>query len=537
MAQIVYMDLSEKLVQLGLSKNVATVYEALVKLGQCKASAVIKDTGLHRNIVYEALDELVQRHLAFKSTKGNVSLFQLSDADSLVAQAQSQLSLAQEVTKHINASRDRAHNEVKIYEGISGLRAHRDRVFEEIGDNPQNDELLVLGENAESEALLYEGFWKDDDLKRVDKKIPLRILHSHGSKSVMQKVDKNPFTETRALPQDIQNPTMVDIWKDSIGIMTYDSDPFLISIKNHKLADSFREYFETLWNKDTQVLRGEEGIKHVMEESLEYKHNWYIGGNGGLGRVMPEYWQDYNQRRIENGTWWHDLVDRGNYLEGIQELPPGVADEDRFYEFKWLPEDVASPSVIFMYGHTVANITWEADGGPIAFVTSNQDVFESYHRYFQYLWNQDTHVVSGLTNVQKLFYRKTEEMRAGETYHVLWGTYGEETQQEMQEWFVEYHHTRLLKKLRLQLLMFDEDRETVQEEMRLAGDGDLELTELRFVSQSNYGSPMQINVYPRSVVLFYWGDGTNSRAVEIHNQGIRDAMLAYFQGVWSTAKE
>lgn len=532
------MNLSEKLVQLGLSKNVAHVYEALIELGQTKAAAIIKATGLHRNIVYEALDELTNRKLAFKSTKGGVALFQLSDANSLVSQAQSQLSLAQEVTQHINASRDRSQNEIKIYEGVSGLRAHRDRVFEEIGEYPNTDELLVLGENAEAEVQLYDSFWRDDDRKRIQKKIPLRILYSLGNREFLEDANTLPYTDARFLPQEIKNPIMVDIWKDNIGIMTYDNDPFIISIKNKKLAASFREYFESLWNQDTQVLRGEEGIKNIMEESLTHKHNWFIGGNSGFERVMPEYWQDYNKRRIANGTWWHDLVDSTTYVSDAQELEPGVHDEERFYEFKWLPEDVASPSVIFMYGHTVANITWEADGGPIAFVIENQDVFESYHKYFEYLWNQDTSVVSGLEHVQKLFYRKMESMQPGETYHVLWGSWGKNTQKNgIKEWFTEYHTKRLSRQVKLELLMFEENRKTIEEEIRVAGDADHTFSAIRYVQEKAYDSPMQINVYPDSVIILYWGDGSNSRAIEIKTPEIREAMLAYFYGVWAAAKK
>jgi sugar-specific transcriptional regulator TrmB len=530
------MNLSEKLVQLGLSKNVARVYEALIELGQSKASAIIKQTGLHRNIVYESLDELTQRKLAFKSSKGNVALFQLSDANSLVSQAQSQLSLAQEVTQHINSTRDRANSEIKIYEGISGLRAHRDRVFEEIGENPDGDELLVLGENAESEDMLYESFWKDDDEKRADKKIPLRILYSHGNKEVMKQVDESPYSQARFLPQEIQNPTMVDIWKDNIGIMTYDNDPLLISIKNQKLASSFREYFETLWNKDTQVLRGEEGIKQVMEESLEYKHNWFIGGNGGIHRVMPEYWADYNKRRIEKSVWWHDLVDQDTRMPGIQHLSPGTKDDERFYEFKWLPEDVSSPSVMFLYGHTVANITWEADGGPIAFVIENQEVFNSYHKYFEYLWNQDTNVVSGLKNMQNLFYRKMRAMKKGEKYHVLWASWGEEpAATELKKWFTHFHNERIQRQVGVELLLFEENRSTIENEIRVARDGGDSYSHIRYVQEEGYGSPMQVSIYPDSVILFYWGDGSNSRAIEITTPGIRDAMLAYFHGVWAGA--
>lgn len=524
-------DLSQKLVQLGFSKNQSTVYEALIALGQCKASAVIKKTGLHRNIVYEALDYLVERKLVFKTSKGGVALFQLSDANSLVSTAQSQLSLAEEVSQHINASRDRSENEVKIYEGMSGLRAHRDRVFEEIGEDPDGDELLVLGENAESEDRLYDEFWKDDDARRAKKKIPLRILYSQGNRETMKQVGASPYTAARFLPQEIQNPTMIDIWKDSIGIMTYDAEPFLISIKNKKLAASFREYFENLWNQDTQIYRGVEAVQQVMEQSLEHSDNWFIGGNGGMARVMPEYWEDYNSRRIEKKVRWHDLVDAHMQLPGLNYENPGEWNTEGNFEFKWLPEDVSSPSVIFMFGNTVANIIWEAEDGPVAFVIENDEVFNSYRKYFDLLWNQDVSVVTGLESVQEFFYKKMRGLTKGDTYKVYGATWGFETRDEMQKWFVEYHKERLQRGVRLQILSPEENVEEIEREMRMAGDTQLQWSEIGSMGDARV-TPMQFNIFSDSVTIFHFADGEEALAIDIKKKSIRDAMDLYFESQW-----
>lgn len=52
-------DLEKQLQKLGFSDNEAKVYLALLEIGFTTTGAVIKKTGLHRNIVYETLDKLV----------------------------------------------------------------------------------------------------------------------------------------------------------------------------------------------------------------------------------------------------------------------------------------------------------------------------------------------------------------------------------------------------------------------------------------------------------------------------------------------
>lgn len=531
--------LSDKLVQLGFTKNQAVVYEALIELGQTKASAIIKRTGLHRNIVYEALDDLVNRKLAFKTSKGGVAFFQLSDASSIVTDAQKQLQAAKEVSDEINALRQKASYEIKMYEGASGLESYLNHRREELLTGRGDErEILVLGNDQEMDKQ-FEDLWQKENKKRTSLGLSARMLFGHNSKNFAERVNAIPGNSVKLLPQSIKNPITMNIVMDSVGFILYDAQPFVISIQNDRMADSFRDYFETLWNQDAQVYRGIEAVQHIMEQALEYKDNWFIGGNGGMALLMPEYWKEYNRRRIEQGVVWHDLVDAETRLPELSYEQQGVFDPKNCYEFKWLPASVSSPSVIFFFGNTVANIIWDAQAEPVAFVIENKEVFDGYKKYFNYLWNQDVQITQGMKNVQQLFYQKLREMKAGEEYQVLWGTYGDETREEMIPWFKKYHtEARIPSGVVLRGILFEKDRDTMMQEIMLSGDAEFNITNIRYVSGEHYRSPMQINIYEDSVVMFHWGTGgDDSVAVEIKRKSIRDAMCAYFEGVWLTAKE
>lgn len=528
------MDLSQKLVQLGFSKNQAAVYSALIDLGQCKASEIIKKTGLHRNIVYEALDDLVLKKLAFKTSKGGVALFQLSDANTLIDDVQLQLSLAQEVSKEINTAREKSSHEIKIYEGMEGFKAHYASIIHEMEHTEDPQELLILASNQATEQLTHP-FFRGWDQQREEKKLKAKILFPVSKRAYAEELEGYSMTDTKLLPHAVSDPVGTRIWNDNVSFMLSDHPPFLISIKNKRFADSFREHFHSLWNQEAKVYRGVEGMKLIMDQSLKHQDNWFIGGNGGIGRVMPEYWEEYNKHRIEKGVWWHDLVDDGMYLPGIQALPPGVRDEERQYEFKWLPQEVSSPSVIFMYGNTVANIIWDEQPEPIAFVIENADVFHAYRKYFDYLWAQQTFVTRGLQNVQQLFYRKLATLSPEDAYAVLWANYGHEIQEQQIPFFKKYHTERARKKVRVQLLGFESDRALLRDEVT-GGSGDAQRTysELRFL-QEKMPSPMQILLYPDSLVIVHWVK--DAVAIEIQRKDIRDAMLLYFQSLWKTAKK
>lgn len=524
------MNVSEKLVQLGFSPNQASVYTALVELGNSKAAAIIKHSSLHRSIVYEALELLEKRRLIFKTSKGGVAWFQLSDANSLVNDAEMQLANATAVANEINLLRERSGHEVKFYEGINGLTAHRDALLRDVKDD--HDEHYIIA-GKQSQAQLYEQFFRAYDKKREQLELPAKILFSQTDAPYADEVGRQPFTQARLLPQNVSEPTMIDIWKDNVAFMMHDAEPFVVSIHNQQLANSFREYFQALWNQDVKTYRGVDGLQVLMEESLKYNEHWFIGGNAGIADVMPEYWEEYNQRRIAAGIWWHDLVDAGTRLSGVDEGLPGERNEELFVEWKELPPEVSSPMVVFIFGDFVAHIHWHSK---YAFVIQDAFVAQNYKQYFDYLWKQDVYKTVGLKNVQDLFYRKMRELKAGDEYVVLWGSYGEAVAEIMIPWFVEYNTERISRGIHLRLTMEEADRAAVVREMKQAGDAKLQQTHLRFTT-SEFQSPMQINIYPDSIVLFYWGNGDDALAIEIRKSEIRDAMIASFEGIWATAKE
>ena len=67
------MTMIEELTRLGLTINESKVYLALLELGSTNAGKIIKKTKLHRNIVYDNLDKLIEKGLVsfviIKNTK------------------------------------------------------------------------------------------------------------------------------------------------------------------------------------------------------------------------------------------------------------------------------------------------------------------------------------------------------------------------------------------------------------------------------------------------------------------------------------
>lgn len=136
-----------------------------------------------------------------------------------------------------------------------------------------------------------------------------------------------------------------------------------------------------------EVFRGKEALKSLHEESLQYKEQYWIGGNSGVeykvDTDMKNWFAHWNKRRAKKKVMMYDLVDFGTFLEGLK--PNDIETHKKeYYKYCQLPEHFKSPMVILIFGDKVAQILWGRQ--PFAFVLESKEIKESFMKYFHYFW-------------------------------------------------------------------------------------------------------------------------------------------------------
>ena len=71
--------LESSLLKLNFTPNEIKVYSALFEIGKCRAGKIIELTGMHRNLVYLALENLEARGLLTKVLVKGVAEFSAND--------------------------------------------------------------------------------------------------------------------------------------------------------------------------------------------------------------------------------------------------------------------------------------------------------------------------------------------------------------------------------------------------------------------------------------------------------------------------
>ncbi|OGY84084.1 MAG: hypothetical protein A3F54_00850 [Candidatus Kerfeldbacteria bacterium RIFCSPHIGHO2_12_FULL_48_17] len=364
--------LNEQLQNLGFSKNQAQVYLTLFDLGQTKVGPIIQRTGFHRNIIYRALDELIARKLVHRLSKRGVFYYEPASTEQLIFELDQKKSLAEQVLLELARKRAQPTSEVFVLSGKQGVADLFNAVLAE------DDDLYLIGANGagfrdhRDEALKF-------DRKRVAKGI--RRFHLAIETTRGSELNALPDTQVKYLPGNFSSPLVIWVFGSVVAQVLWEKPETIFLIRNKKLAEDYRKYFQLLWSNDVQTLRGADGARTFLEDTLNYKDIYWIGGNGGVEKFHPEVWREHIPKREAKQVFWHDLVDPDTHLSRLQDHGNPIGP---YLEMKILPAAVASPHVICIYGNKVANIVWKKDS--IINIIEDKDVAEGYLKYWKYLW-------------------------------------------------------------------------------------------------------------------------------------------------------
>jgi len=126
-----------------------------------------------------------------------------------------------------------------------------------------------------------------------------------------------------------------------------------------------------------EIYRGNEGVKAIWEDMLNYKEVRLIGSGRYVPKMLPHFFVNWNKRRIESGVRWFNLM-RHEMRKEVKQMT--------LEEIKFLPKEFSgNPTVICVYGNKTVNFLFGKEF--FAFVIESKDLADNYRIYHKYLWN------------------------------------------------------------------------------------------------------------------------------------------------------
>ncbi len=237
--------------KLGLNKNEAKVYSTLIKLGPSPAGILIKETEFHRNIIYDNLDKLADKGLISFISEGKKKIFQPNSPETIMQMLEKEQEsldekkklgeiLKKDIEKLIH--KDKNKQEASIFRGVKGLKFILNDTLKEGRD------YLVFGAPKASIDIMGDVFWQNYNLKRKEEGINVKMIFNEEIREWSKKISDKK-TIIRFLPKqfDVLSETMV--YGDKVAIIVWTDKPIATLIKDKNLAESYKNYFNLLWEQ------------------------------------------------------------------------------------------------------------------------------------------------------------------------------------------------------------------------------------------------------------------------------------------------
>ena len=233
--------MEQELRALGLTDIETKIYLTLLEIGPSHAGFITQKSGVHRRMVYDAIERLIKKGLVGYIVRNNRKLFSAVDPKRLVEIAEEKKVAVESILPQLSLTFASAKEkkETLFYEGKAGVKT----VFED--QLKDGKELLIIGSSPIG-IDLFKFYFIWFDKRRVRKKMKTKILLSEKLRGKF--LQKIPLSALRYLPDVHMGSTSTNIWGDKVAIIHWDrKKPFAIVITQPEIADSYRRLYNLLW--------------------------------------------------------------------------------------------------------------------------------------------------------------------------------------------------------------------------------------------------------------------------------------------------
>lgn len=241
------MNNEQLLKQIGLTDLEARTYLVLLQLRVSTAGKLAEKLNVQRSTVYYLLNSLIQRGFVAFSLRGKRRLFQANNPHILEQQAKETYEKIKDMIPQLISQQPKEEkDEVMLFTGYKGLQSAYEQM---LAESKSSDEFLVLGARGGEDISreTYRAFYKNFSRKRIKKKIQMRVIMNTELKLKIGKYyEKLPMTKIKYLPHHTLAPIV--IFSSGIAIVQWKEDPSLFLLKGRIVQESFKQFFDALWN-------------------------------------------------------------------------------------------------------------------------------------------------------------------------------------------------------------------------------------------------------------------------------------------------
>jgi sugar-specific transcriptional regulator TrmB len=232
---------------IGLTKRESEIYQEVLRRGEVKIGTLLVSLKMHPQVIYRAIEGLSEKGLVSEFYRRGRKHVRASSPNRLLKLEEKRFSRLEEYLPSLIAMHKRGQKEtiVRVEKGAEAIVRMRVGVVDTL---KKGDVYYLIGGSTER---FYDVMGKElerTEERRVKKRIKRKIISYESQRSRMQTIDKEKsFTDFRFIDGDKTSPASTAIFGDTVGLMIWSEEPIAITLQSKELADSYRDFFESLW--------------------------------------------------------------------------------------------------------------------------------------------------------------------------------------------------------------------------------------------------------------------------------------------------
>jgi len=232
----------------GLSKAQIKVYLALLELGETTSGPVIRKSRLQNSVVYNALNQLMEKGLATFVIKGKTKHFSATDPKSLIQFIEDKKEKIESLIPQLIQKQKLAKikQEAKVFLGWRGVYNAFNHILEVL---PPGSEYIGFAAGFEEQySEETKRFFKEFQKKRANKKYKIKLIANEASRKNIEEYEYYPkFGKPEYRFVDGFAPIGVIIFDDQVLTVAFEEKPVAILVTSKQIAESHRRFFNAMW--------------------------------------------------------------------------------------------------------------------------------------------------------------------------------------------------------------------------------------------------------------------------------------------------
>ncbi|MBW2980781.1 hypothetical protein KY360_05175 [Candidatus Woesearchaeota archaeon] len=279
---------------------------------------------------------------------------------------------------------------------------------------------------------------------------------------------------------------------------------------------------------EVSVYKGMKGIETIfsmIRDACNKGDEYYVyGARSGVTETQRIFLLRHHNLRIKKGIKLKILFskDPENITKPYEEMS--------LTEVKHMEPELMGPTQIMVVKDYAITILWKKN--PVGILTQNKDIAESYKKYFDYLWSQDTYVTKGFKAFEDAWDSSFDKLKPGESYNVFGAAFGTGANQKRFAKYFEGLHKRRIKEGIKSKILFQRGAEEVVKKFKMDElySKDLEFKMLPFKRE------FPVEIYPQGDTTLLLIQKKEPTIITIKNKEVTESFINFFETLWEQNK-